>query len=159
MAGRRIKHRSHVNQAESQRSGIDKKRVGFAQPLERNFRCTAAPGDRCAAAAGAIGRHREDIPRTPCERHIGAPVLFVNGAVGDVSPRSRGWTGVQAAGAALADGALRARQAGTESWKVPELNDQVIWGMSYQVADFMLGTDEKDPKKRTLKFAIKRLAR
>jgi hypothetical protein len=50
-----------------------------------------------------------------------------------------------------------ARQAGTESWKVPELNDKVIWGMSYQVADFLMSTDENDPKKRTLKFAIKRL--
>jgi neutral ceramidase len=55
------------------------------------------------------------------ERHIGAPVLFVNGAVGDVSPRSRGWTGVQAAGAALADGALRARQAGTESGRLLQI--------------------------------------
>ncbi len=49
------------------------------------------------------------------------------------------------------------RQAGTESWKVPELNDKVIWGMSYQVADFLMSVDENDPKKRTLKFAIKRL--
>jgi hypothetical protein len=32
----------------------------------------------------------------------------VNGAVGDVSPRPRGWAGVQAGGAALAAGALRA---------------------------------------------------
>lgn len=51
------------------------------------------------------------------------------------------------------------RQGGTESWKVPELGDKVVWGMSYQVADFMLGVDEKDPQKRTLKFAVKRLAR
>ena len=50
-----------------------------------------------------------------------------------------------------------ARQADTESWKVPELNGKVIWGMSYQVADFMLSADENDPKKRTLRFAIKRL--
>jgi hypothetical protein len=42
---------------------------------------------------------------------------------------------------------------------VPELNDQVIWGMSYQAADFMLSADENDPKKRTLKFAVKRVAR
>ncbi|HXJ84263.1 MAG TPA: neutral/alkaline non-lysosomal ceramidase N-terminal domain-containing protein [Candidatus Methylomirabilis sp.] len=42
------------------------------------------------------------------ERAIGAPALFVNGAVGDVSPRPRGWTGVQTAGQALAAGALRA---------------------------------------------------
>lgn len=49
------------------------------------------------------------------------------------------------------------RQGGTESWAVPELNGKVIWGMSYQVADFMLSPDENDPKRRTLKFAIKRL--
>jgi neutral ceramidase len=42
------------------------------------------------------------------ERAIGAPALFVNGAVGDVSPGPRGWTGVQTAGQALAAGALRA---------------------------------------------------
>jgi neutral/alkaline ceramidase-like enzyme len=42
------------------------------------------------------------------ERAIGVPALFVNGAVGDVSPRPRGWTGVQTAGQALATGALRA---------------------------------------------------
>ena len=42
------------------------------------------------------------------EREIGAPVLFVNGAVGDVSPRPRGWAGVKAAGEALAAGARRA---------------------------------------------------
>ena len=59
------------------------------------------------------------------ERQIGAPVLFVNGAVGDVSPRPRGWTGVQAAGAALADGALRARQAGTESGRLQIATERV----------------------------------
>jgi neutral/alkaline ceramidase-like enzyme len=42
------------------------------------------------------------------EREIGAPVLFVNGSVGDVSPRPRGWAGVTAAGEALAAGARRA---------------------------------------------------
>jgi neutral/alkaline ceramidase-like enzyme len=42
------------------------------------------------------------------ERALSAPALFVNGAVGDVSPRPRGWTGVQTAGQALAGGALRA---------------------------------------------------
>lgn len=42
------------------------------------------------------------------EREIGAPVLFVNGSVGDVSPRPRGWAGVAAAGEALAGGARRA---------------------------------------------------
>jgi hypothetical protein len=51
------------------------------------------------------------------------------------------------------------REGSYEAWKVPELGNQVVWGMSYQVADFMLSADEKDPKKRTLKFAVKRLAR
>ena len=60
------------------------------------------------------------------ERQIGAPVLFVNGAVGDVSPRPRGWAGVQAAGAALADGALRAwAQAGTESGRLQIATERV----------------------------------
>jgi neutral ceramidase len=49
------------------------------------------------------------------ERALGAPALYVNGAVGDVSPRPRGWAGVQAAGQALAAGSLRAwREAGPE---------------------------------------------
>jgi len=47
------------------------------------------------------------------ERAIGAPALFVNGAVGDVSPGPRGWTGVQTAGQALAAGALRAWERAT----------------------------------------------
>ena len=42
------------------------------------------------------------------ERELGVPALFVNGAVGDVSPRPRGWTGVATAGSALAAGALSA---------------------------------------------------
>jgi hypothetical protein len=42
------------------------------------------------------------------ERELGVPALFVNGAVADVSPRPRGWTGVALAGSALAAGALRA---------------------------------------------------
>jgi len=42
------------------------------------------------------------------ERDTGAPVLFVNGAAGDVSPRQRGWPGVESAGAALASAALAA---------------------------------------------------
>jgi hypothetical protein len=42
------------------------------------------------------------------ERRLGAPALFVNGAVGDVSPRPRGWAGVKEAGEALAAGAARA---------------------------------------------------
>ncbi len=40
------------------------------------------------------------------ERETGAPVLFVNGAAGDVSPKERGWPGVESAGAALASAAL-----------------------------------------------------
>jgi hypothetical protein len=42
------------------------------------------------------------------ERETGAPVLFVNGAAGDVSPKERGWPGVESAGAALASAALHA---------------------------------------------------
>ena len=42
------------------------------------------------------------------ERETGAPVLFVNGAAGDVSPKERGWPGVESAGAALASAALAA---------------------------------------------------
>lgn len=42
------------------------------------------------------------------EKALGAPALFVNGAVGDVSPRYRGWAGVKTAGDALATGALKA---------------------------------------------------
>jgi hypothetical protein len=42
------------------------------------------------------------------ERELGAPALFVNGAVADVSPRPRNWSGVAEAGSALASGALAA---------------------------------------------------
>jgi neutral ceramidase len=42
------------------------------------------------------------------ERETGAPALFVNGAAADVSPRQRGWAGVESSGAALAIGALAA---------------------------------------------------
>jgi hypothetical protein len=42
------------------------------------------------------------------ERETGAPVLFINGAAGDVSPRQRGWPGVESAGGALASAALAA---------------------------------------------------
>lgn len=45
------------------------------------------------------------------ERETGAPVLFVNGAAGDVSPKERGWPGVESAGAALASAALTAWRA------------------------------------------------
>lgn len=40
------------------------------------------------------------------EEQLGAPALYVNGAVGDVSPRQRGWDGVAAAGKALAAAVL-----------------------------------------------------
>ena len=42
------------------------------------------------------------------ERRLGVPALYVNGAVGDVSPVRRGWDGVRVAGTALADAALGA---------------------------------------------------
>jgi neutral/alkaline ceramidase-like enzyme len=42
------------------------------------------------------------------EKETGAPALFVNGAAGDVSPRQRGWPGVESSGAALAAAALDA---------------------------------------------------
>jgi neutral ceramidase len=42
------------------------------------------------------------------EKETGAPVLFVNGAAGDVSPIKRGWAGVESAGAALASAAIAA---------------------------------------------------
>jgi hypothetical protein len=45
------------------------------------------------------------------ERETGAPVLFINGATGDVSPRERSWPGVESAGAALASAALIAWRA------------------------------------------------
>jgi len=60
------------------------------------------------------------------EREIGAPALFVNGAVGDVSPRPRGWRGVEAGGQALADGALRAlKDARLETGGVQIATEQV----------------------------------
>jgi len=40
------------------------------------------------------------------ERETGVPVLFVNGAAGDVSPVGRGWHGVESIGATLASSAL-----------------------------------------------------
>lgn len=52
-----------------------------------------------------------------------------------------------------------ARQSGSEAWLVPELGNKVMWGMSYKAADFMLSADENDPKKRTLRFVVKRLPR
>jgi hypothetical protein len=53
-------------------------------------------GDLMAEAAARI------------ERALGAPSLFVNGAVADVSPEGRGWAGVRTAGERLAAGALAA---------------------------------------------------
>jgi hypothetical protein len=40
------------------------------------------------------------------EEQLGAPALFVNGAVGDVSPRQRGWDGVASTGKLLSSGVL-----------------------------------------------------
>jgi neutral ceramidase len=40
------------------------------------------------------------------ERETGVPVLFVNGAAGDVSPIGRNWPGVESAGSTLAGSAL-----------------------------------------------------
>ena len=40
------------------------------------------------------------------EEQLGAPALFVNGAVGDVSPRQRGWDGVASTGKILSGGVL-----------------------------------------------------
>lgn len=48
------------------------------------------------------------------ERELGVPALFLNGAVGDVSPRPRGWVGVATAGSALAAGAMSAWAAARE---------------------------------------------
>jgi hypothetical protein len=42
------------------------------------------------------------------ERRLDAPALFVNGAVGDVSPTRHGWNGVREAGVALSTAALAA---------------------------------------------------
>ena len=51
------------------------------------------------------------------------------------------------------------REGSGEAWKVPELGNQVMRGMRYQVADFLMTVDEKDPQRRTLQFAVKRLPR
>jgi hypothetical protein len=40
------------------------------------------------------------------EEQLGAPALYVNGAVGDVSPRQRGWDGVAATGKVLSAAVL-----------------------------------------------------
>ncbi len=45
------------------------------------------------------------------EGRLGVPALFVNGAVGDVSPAERGWRGVASLGERLALGALGAWEA------------------------------------------------
>lgn len=45
------------------------------------------------------------------------------------------------------------RQAGSESWKPPELDGQVMFGMSYRIADFTL------ENRRTLKLAVKKVHR
>jgi len=56
-------------------------------------------GDLMAAASARL------------EKDTGAPVLYVNGAAADVSPKERGWPGVESAGAALATAALSAWRA------------------------------------------------
>lgn len=62
------------------------------------------------------------------ERETGAPALFVNGAAGDVSPKDRGWPGVESAGAALALAAL-------EAWRaVPAVKDDALGVAEAQVA-------------------------
>jgi neutral ceramidase len=43
---------------------------------------------------------------TRIEEQLGVPALFVNGAVGDVSPRQRGWDGVATTGKVLSGGVL-----------------------------------------------------
>lgn len=49
------------------------------------------------------------------------------------------------------------RRSGTEdSWFVPALNNQVIWGLSYTAAGFGLEVDEHDPNRRVLRFRVKR---
>src|SRR5260370_25333907 len=40
------------------------------------------------------------------EEQLGAPALYVNGAVGDVSPRQRGWDGGAATGKVLSTAVL-----------------------------------------------------
>jgi hypothetical protein len=51
------------------------------------------------------------------------------------------------------------RQGGQDAWKVPELNDRLIWGMMYKVANFGLDSAEDDPKKRTFILTLKRFHR
>jgi hypothetical protein len=51
------------------------------------------------------------------------------------------------------------RQGGEDAWIVPELNNQVVWGMFYKVANFGLSALDKTTGKRTLTFAVKRLRR
>ncbi len=46
--------------------------------------------------------------RARIERELRVPALFVNGAVGDVSPAARGWAGVRSAGELLATSVLNA---------------------------------------------------
>ncbi len=56
------------------------------------------------------------------EKDTGAPVLFVNGAAADVSPKERGWPGVESAGAALATAALGAWRAAQPAGRDPTLD-------------------------------------
>ena len=71
--------------------------------------------------------------------------------------RTVGFTGIHAPDAQGRFSIPLVRQGSAEAWKVPALDDQIVRGMSYQAADFMLSADERDPKKRTLNFMVKRL--
>jgi hypothetical protein len=57
---------------------------------------------RNALLSGDLMAHASAV----IEARLGAPALYVNGAVGDVSPRHRGWDGVRRAGDALGRAAL-----------------------------------------------------
>lgn len=51
------------------------------------------------------------------------------------------------------------RVGSTESWKVEQLGGQVMWGMTYDAADFLLSTVEGAPGRRSLSFAVKKRTR
>jgi hypothetical protein len=71
--------------------------------------------------------------------------------------RTVGFTGIHTPDAQGRFTIALVREPSAEAWKVPALGGQVIRGMSYQAADFMLSANEQDPKRRTLSFAVKRL--
>jgi hypothetical protein len=102
--------------------GITRSRLGAALDPELGVLGVTRPGGRPVAVVWnyaihptALGKHNRllsgDLPAEAAariERALGAPALFVNGAVGDVSPRDRGRAGAARAGAALAAGVLEA---------------------------------------------------